>query len=95
MLKEGPGNTNMRTLPEVCMMLHMHHTGASDVLSDEHYRDGVNYLRTRVESWAAAQNGGRWMAFDAAVFNLCAATLAEADRHAESCPGPDKVRKIG
>jgi hypothetical protein len=77
-MKEGPDGANWRTLPEICMMLHMHHTGSSDVLSDEYYREGVDYLRRRTESWQPAMNGDRWLAFDAAVFNLCAATLADA-----------------
>lgn len=90
-MKEGPDAAHWRTLPEICMLLHMHHTGASDVLSDEHYQSGVDYLRERTRSWKAALNSRRWLAFDAAVFNLCAVTLAEADAYAEKFAPAEKV----
>ena len=40
-LKEGPNNDKWRTLPEICMMLHMEHTGSGDVDAVAKERCGV------------------------------------------------------
>jgi hypothetical protein len=73
-MRENNGN-NYKTLPEVCMLLHLHHTGASDELSYEHYKGGVEYVRERVLAWDVGLNGQRWKPFDVAVLSLCVATL--------------------
>ena len=72
---------NYRTLPEICMELHMHHTGSSDVLSDEHYLDGVEYLSARVREWKPIANGLHNYCFDTQVLSLCLVTLDEAERY--------------
>jgi len=65
-------------LPEICMAVHMHHTGACDDLTNEQHASAVAYLETRVSRWNAHSNGRRWIGFDTQVLALCLSTLAEA-----------------
>ena len=80
-LKDGPTNDNWRTLPEICMALHMRHTGADESLSDAQYEEAVGYLRGRTERWSPIANGPAWYCFDTAVLSLCLVTLDEAAKH--------------
>ena len=82
-IREG---TNYKTLPEMCMILHMHHSGSSDPLSDEDYLAGVEYVKARVWSWETMRNGDRWVRFDTAVLGLCLSVLEEAKAYVETMP---------
>ena len=71
-----------KTLPEICLSVHMHHTGACDDLTNEEHASAVEYIEHRIGRWStptnAHANGRRWAAFDTAVLALCFATVAEA-----------------
>lgn len=67
-----------RTLPELCMDLRMHCTGAMDFPA---FDEAEAYVRARVDRWNLQVNGPRWAAFDTAVLALCIATLAECDAY--------------
>lgn len=75
-----------KMLPELCMELHMHHTGACEDLTDERYLARVEYLHERVEAWNMQGNGWCWYGFDAAVFALIIATLAESNKYIKTMP---------
>lgn len=80
-LKEGPNSEHWRTLPEICMALHMRHTGADETLTDEQYVEAIGYLQNRTQNWRAIVNGPSWYCFDTVVLSLCLVTLDESSRH--------------
>lgn len=80
-LKEGPHGTAWRTLPEICMALHMRHTGSDESLTDAQYLEAVAYLHHRTQEWSAVANGPSWYCFDTAVLALCLVTLQESSKH--------------
>lgn len=80
-LKEGPNNDQWSTLPEICMELHMQHTGSGETLTPEQYDSAVIYVASRVHNWKPLSNGMKSAAFDAHVFGMCIAVLVEADEH--------------
>lgn len=65
-----------RTLPEICMEVHMHTTGSSDLLTDEQHKEALNYLAERQRSWTTHKGS---TLFDMAVLNLVTATINEAE----------------
>lgn len=67
-----------RYIPEICMAIHMHHTGACDDMTDDDHEAAIAYLESRVSAWNMHSNGRRWLGFDAQVLSLCLAVLAEA-----------------
>jgi hypothetical protein len=67
-----------RHLPEICMSIHMHHTGSCDDLTHDDHASAVAYLEARIGSWRPLANGRRWSTFDTQVLALCMATVAEA-----------------
>ena len=67
-----------KTLPEICMSVHMHHTGACDDLTNEEHASAIEYIEHRLGKWNAHANGRRWSAFDASVWCMCLAVVAEA-----------------
>jgi hypothetical protein len=64
-------------LPELCMMLHMEFTGASQDMSRGDINSCITYIRSRVARWGVRANGDERVAFDTAVLSLCLATLSE------------------
>lgn len=64
-----------KTLPEICMMLHMHTSGASPIDQDL-YEKGIDLIskieHCWEESWSPKNNN-----FDSAVKNLVHATIYE------------------
>lgn len=70
------------TLPEICMELHMYHTGSFE-FSDEKYNEYVEYLRTRITNWKPIANGLKNYCFDTQVLALCLVTLDECDHYLE------------
>jgi hypothetical protein len=75
-----PGSTleqqRNRTLPEICMHVHMATTGASDPY-DEYHND-IELLQWALEEW---REGPAFKArFDDAVKNLIKVTVEEAQR---------------
>ena len=67
-----------KSLPEICMSVHMHHTGACDDLTDDEHASAVEYIEHHIAKWNAHANGRRWAAFDTTVLALCFVTTAEA-----------------
>lgn len=68
-------------LATLCGDLHMHHTGACEDMSDEEYLAAVTRVRAAVERWRPPCRP-EVAPFDAAVYALCCAVLAEAVIHA-------------
>ena len=64
-------------LPELCMMLHMEFTGASQDMALAEVRACAEHVSERVATWKMHSNHERYLAFDTAVLSLCLATLAE------------------
>ena len=90
-LKEGERNEHWRTLPELCMALHMRHTFADETLTDEQYDEAVAYLKSRVESWRPILNGPQNYCFDTAVLSLCLITIDEGKRVVRPTPASHGV----
>lgn len=76
-MSEARTNWQQRTLPELCMDLHMEFTGASQVMTLDEARSCAARIAARVTKWTVNANGDRHVAFDTAVLGLCLATLAE------------------
>ena len=68
-------------LAALCGDLHMHHTGACEDMSDEEYLTALARVRAAVERWKPPSRP-EVAPFDAAVYALCCAVLAEAVIHA-------------
>ena len=68
-------------LATLCGDLHMHHTGACEDMSDEEYLTALAHVRAAVERWKPPCRP-EVAPFDAAVYALCGAVLAEAVIHA-------------
>ena len=68
-------------LATLCGDLHMHHTGACEDMSDEEYLTALARVRAAVERWKPPSRP-EVAPFDAAVYALCCAVLAEAVIHA-------------
>lgn len=64
-----------KSLLELCLDIHMHHTGASDPLPE--YEKDVRVLVYRLESWQTNPHK-QFANFDNAVKELVKATLNEA-----------------
>ncbi len=74
-----------RTLPELCMVLHMECSGSSQDMTRDGMAACAEYIRGRVGRWDVHSHGGR-IAFDTAVLSLCIATLAEFDEWRKKFP---------
>lgn len=66
------------TLPEICMLLHMQHTGVSDPWLEDKVGSCCRYLHRRLRSWRPGL--ARYEYFDFAVKLLVITTLAEVER---------------
>lgn len=82
-LKEGADGKQWRTLPEICMSLHMEHTGSADVLTREQYAEAIAYVLSRVEHWIPLRNGRGSITFDMQVLGMCLIVLDESKRYLE------------
>jgi hypothetical protein len=90
-LKEGSNDQHWRTLPEICMVLHMEHTGSADVLTREQYDEAVRYVDGRVDHWKPTRNGRSSYIFDQQVLGMCLVVLDEAKNYAKRF-GPAEIK---
>lgn len=70
-----------KSVLEACEELHMHQTGASDVLDDSGVAARIAYLQMRLDNWMPSPHHS--LAYDEAVRHLIRITLAEQHPHCD------------
>lgn len=68
-----------RTLLDICLAVHMHHTGASDPLSAEMLAEFVSILRDACQHWERGREES--LNFDTSVRWLIESTLLEHSQY--------------
>lgn len=66
-----------KTLPQICMDVHMYSTGSGPDLGEERYEDYKKTLQIAVDNWKEESPYDKL--FDDAVLNLIKATLKECE----------------